>query len=141
MEHLESLDLSRNQISCLETSDLFPPGLDTLDLSQNNISNLNSVDLPQGLKHLILNQNKIISLGIRHFDLKNLIELHLSHNLLNGSLSRNTFFNVVLDSADDKNSNLEILDLSFNKFEKIESQALVKFSKLKTLKLKHNKIE
>ena len=141
MEHLESLDLSKNQISSLETSDLFPPGLDTLDLSQNNISNLNSVDLPQGLKHLILNQNKIISLGIRHFDLKNLIELHLSHNLLNGSLSRNTFFNMVSDSADDKNSNLEILDLSFNNFEKIESQALVKFSKLKTLKLKHNKIE
>ena len=141
MEHLESLDLSKNQISSLETSDLFPPGLDTLDLSHNNISNLNSVDLPQGLRHLNLNQNKIISLGIRHFDLKNLIELHLSHNLLNGSLSRNTFFNVVLDSADDKNSNLEILDLSFNNFEKIESQALVKFSKLKTLKLKHNKIE
>ena len=40
-----------------------------------------------------------------------------------------------------KNSNLETLDMSFNNFEKLESQALAKFSKLKTLKLSHNKID
>ena len=145
LEHLESLDLSKNQISSLvlNSVNLFPQGLDTLDLSQNNISNLNSVDLPQGLKHLILNQNKIISLGIRHFDLKNLIELHLSHNHLNGSLARDTFLMVSASANDgkNKNSNLETLDMSFNKFEKIESQALAKFSRLKTLKLDHNKID
>ena len=145
LEHLESLDLSKNQISSLvlNSVNLFPQGLDTLDLSQNNISSLNSVDLPRGLKHLILNQNKIISLGIRHFDLKNLIELHLSHNHLNGSLARDTFLMVSASANDgkNKNSNLETLDMSFNKFEKIESQALAKFSRLKTLKLDHNKID
>ena len=77
---LESLDLSRNQLTCLRS---LPTNLITLDLSHNMIAELpTELGTLVKLVELNLSFNQLTCLPSAMSNLTNLMSLDLSHNLL-----------------------------------------------------------
>ncbi|XP_041940156.1 toll-like receptor 8 isoform X2 [Alosa sapidissima] len=93
--------------------------------------------LPSGLKHIVLDENKIISLNDSSFsDIKNVTEISLSKNCYSGNECKKTFN--VTEKSFSNLSRLENLILSFNNITKVP-QGLP--GSLKELDLAENRIE
>ena len=84
------------------------------------------------MEKFILKNNHLNFAAISRFNLTYLKVLDLSHNKLNGTLSKNSF---------QFSNTLRSLDLSFNSLKKLTDKCFTNFPKLKTLNLESNEIE
>ena len=140
LQNLIRLDLSQNFIQ--NVNDLTQAGqLEILDLSNNFISDIHSMVLPNSLRTLNLAYNNLTLNGIRSFNFNKLKDLDLSHNILNETLSQDSFMAVAASSSETSSSNLRTLDLSFNNLVSLKQQTFAKFPRLKILKLQSNKFD
>ncbi|XP_075167182.1 leucine-rich tendon-specific protein [Haematobia irritans] len=135
---LERLDLSNNKIKALGTTDLAALiNLEYLDASNNQLSSISQRTFAnlRRLEVLKLGGNR---LGDYASSLKALIQCHnlrdldLSANNLSGNLSATSI--PVL-------KNLASLNLNRNLIKSIQNKALMNFSRLTTLSLRHNQID
>uniref|UniRef100_A0A1I8P6T8 LRRCT domain-containing protein n=1 Tax=Stomoxys calcitrans TaxID=35570 RepID=A0A1I8P6T8_STOCA len=135
---LERLDLSNNKIKALGTSDLAALiNLEYLDASHNQLSSISQRTFAnlRRLEVLKLGGNR---LGDYASSLKALMQCHnlrdldLSANNLSGNLSATSI--PVL-------KNLASLNLNRNLIKSIQNKALMNFSRLTTLSLRHNQID
>ena len=139
LNNLIRLDLSQNFIQTV--NDLTQAGqLEILDLSNNFIGDIHSMILPNSLRTLNLAYNNLTLDGIRSFNFNKLKDLDLSHNILNDTLSQDSFM-AKATISETSSSNLRTLDLSFNNLVTLEHHTFAKFPKLKILKLQSNKFD
>ncbi|KAB5514576.1 hypothetical protein DKX38_028482 [Salix brachista] len=144
LSKLEELDLSGNEIENFVTSTGFErPGsldkLEILDLSSNRISdgNLSFLKGLSSLKQLHLNKNQFKgSMEMKEFDsLSKLVELRLEENEIQ---------NFATSTGSERSpglNKLEILGLSFNKFNDSSLSFLEGLSSLKQLNLDNNQLK
>uniref|UniRef100_A0A8C5BD78 Toll-like receptor 13 n=1 Tax=Gadus morhua TaxID=8049 RepID=A0A8C5BD78_GADMO len=131
---VRSIDLSRNNISTLNKTDLKNvPNLLRLDLTRNRISKIESSTfvVQISLKVLILNNNRLCKLQEGMFDgLVNLIELRLTSNQIQ-TVERPSFKSL---------SKLRILDLGHNKLRHLTNVFLQHTPHLQNLYIPANNI-
>ena len=129
---LESLQLSNNQISSVNSDDFTSlQNLSILSLSNNRITQVSFKNL-KSLRYIYLNDNKMSVLNNFSFiDLSTLQWLYLSSNQIT-LVDRNAFKNLF---------NLYYLDLSGNRLTQIESNTFNGMPNLGTLLLSNNQIK
>ena len=133
LPNLNRLDLSQNQIRSLNPEKLAKSSsLKKLDLSDNDVIDINNIQVPVSMEKFILKNNHLNFAAISRFNLTYLKVLDLSHNKLNGTLSKESF---------QFSNTLKSLDLSFNSLKKLTDKCFTNFPKLKTLNLESNEIE
>lgn len=138
LPNLETLNLTGNFISSLKSNGWkYLPKLETIDLRDNVIQQITSwLDYFGSLKFLRtlhLDKNRL-----RRFDTKLLI---LLPDLKELTLTNNDIEVLERDTYQDRVSNIEELDLSFNKLKRIEANIFHRTPVLKVLRLNGNPLD
>ena len=130
---MNRLDLSQNQIEILDSDKLKQSlSLENLDLSENSITGINNIEVPESMDKLVLKNNYLTLSTMSKFNFVRLKSLDISHNNLNGTLSKTNF----------QSSNiLRMLDMSFNQLVNLTDECFINFPRLQRLNLESNRIE
>ncbi|HRK83921.1 MAG TPA: COR domain-containing protein [Saprospiraceae bacterium] len=130
LEHLQTLDLSENNIAAIPPQIAQLKNLKTLVLRKNNISSLpEEIGELSNLSHLILGYNYLNDLPKSFARLQKLRELHLTSNL----------FTEIPDPIFELRE-LKVLWLTFNEIKEISGK-ISQLANLKTLYLKGNQLQ
>ncbi|XP_036387157.1 nischarin isoform X1 [Megalops cyprinoides] len=105
---LTTLDMSHNQISCIDESVKLIPKVEFLDLSYNELSLVENLQHLYNLIHLDLSYNKLTVLEGVHTKLGNIKTLNLAGNQLESLSGLNKLYSLVnLDLSNNKLSQFE----------------------------------
>ena len=133
LPNLNRLDLSQNQIEILDSDKLKQSSsLENLDLSENSITGINNIEVPESMDKLVLKNNYLTLSTMSKFNFVRLKSLDISHNNLNGTLSKTNF---------QSSNTLRMLDMSFNQLVNLTDECFINFPRLQRLNLESNRIE
>nr|DBA18741.1 TPA: hypothetical protein GDO54_016953 [Pyxicephalus adspersus] len=100
---LTTVDMSHNQISCIDDSVKIAPEIEFLALSHNNISSIENLQHLYNLIHLDVSFNKLSGLEGIHSRIGNIKTLNLAGNLLENLKGLNKLYSLVnLDLSNNK---------------------------------------
>ncbi|KAM5149051.1 nischarin isoform 2-T2 [Mantella aurantiaca] len=105
---LTTVDMSHNQMSCIDDSVKIVPQIEFLALSHNTISSIENLQHLYNLTHLDLSYNKLSRLESIHSKIGNIKTLNLAGNLLESLRGLNKLYSLVnLDLGNNKISQVE----------------------------------
>lgn len=105
---LTTVDMSHNQISCIDDSVKIAPQIEFLALSHNSISSIENLQHLYNLVHLDLSYNKLSGLEGIHSKIGNIKTLNLAGNLLESLKGLNKLYSLVnLDLSNNKISQVD----------------------------------
>ena len=129
---IRDINLSKNKIAEI-TEMLFKPceSIENLDLSVNAIQYVHpAMFMELTVQRLLLHQNKIEDIGKTFANMKQMLELNLSHNSIRDILQRHMF-----------PEGLELLDLSYNNIQHVRQRAFYGLSEIRMVDIGFNKIK